>query len=264
MLFFRRDKYVGRSLHLYGEYSELEGRLFSRLLSPGHVVIEVGANIGAHTVHLARLAGPKGMVLAYEPQRVIFQLLSINVALNKFRNVRTRQAAIGRRAGWLKVPLLDYSDENNFGGVSLRNVAVGERVRVIPLDSLRLPSLRLVKIDVEGMEVEVLSGARRLIARHRPLLYVENDRPENSCRLVRLIEDLGYGMWWHLPPLFNPNNYAKNRTNVFGRIVSMNLLCVPQESRETIQGLREVKGAGDPSKKANRGVDLSANVVSRY
>jgi FkbM family methyltransferase len=249
MLFLRGDKYVGRSLDLYSEYSELEGQLFSRLLSPGHVVIEVGANIGAHTVHLARLVGPKGMVLAYEPQRVIFQMLCVNVALNKLLNVRTCLAAVGRCAGSLKVPALDYTAENNFGGVSLRNVASGEPVPVTPLDSLRLPSLRLVKIDVEGMEGEVLSGARRLIARHRPLLYVENDRRKNSQRLMDLSERLGYEMWWHLPPLFNPNNYAKKRKNLFGSIVSMNLLCAPKEAPELVKGLRKVKGAADFSKK---------------
>jgi len=242
MLFLPGDRYIGRSLCLYGEFSEIEGQLFSRLLGPGDLLIEVGANIGAHTVHLARLVGPKGMVLAYEPQRVIFQLLCANLALNRLSNVRARRAAVGRRAGSLKVPSLDYTGEANFGGVSLRRVAAGEPVRVIPLDSLRLDSLRLLKVDVEGMEFEVLSGAGQLIARHRPLLYVENDRRENSRRLMRLIVRLGYQMWWHLPPLFNPKNYGGNRKNVFGRIVSANLLCVPNEAPETIEKLRKARG----------------------
>ena len=241
MLFLRGDRYIGRSLKLYGEFSEIEGQLFSRLIRPGQAVIEAGANIGAHTIHLARLVGPNGMVLAYEPQRVIFQLLCHNLAMNRLRNVQARLAAVGRRAGSRKVPALDYSAENNFGGASLQNGAGGERVQVIPLDSVRLSSLRLLKIDVEGMEVEVLSGARRLIARHRPLLYVENDRQENSRRLMGLIEKFGYDMWWHLPPLFNSNNYFKKRKNVFGRTASINLLCVPKEAPEmVVKGLRKV------------------------
>ena len=241
MLFLARDRYIGRSLDLYGEYSEIEGRLFSRLLGNGQVVIEAGANIGAHTIHLARLVGPKGRVLAYEPQGVIFQLLRANVALNKLRHVRSYHAAVGRRTGWIRVPLLDYAAEANFGGVSLRAVAAGERVPMIALDSLILRSLRLLKLDVEGMEIDALSGARRLIARHRPLLYVENDREENCQRLLRLIARLGYTPWWHLPPLFNPENYAGNRKNVFGRIVSANLLCVPEELPETIEDLRRIR-----------------------
>lgn len=245
MLFLRRDKYIGRSLDLYGEFSEKEGQLFSQMVRPDDVVIEVGANIGAHTVHFAKLVGPRGTVLAFEPQRVIFQLLCANVAMNKLFNVRPCLAAAGRRAGVLKVPPLDYAEERNFGGVSLLNVVVGETVRVIRLDSLSLPSLRLVKIDAEGMEVEVLSGARRIIARHRPLLYVENDRRRNSKRLIGLIQQLGYDLWWHLPRLFNPRNFNRNSKNVFGDIVSVNLLCLPREAHKTIQRLRKVKGPAD-------------------
>ena len=244
MLFLRGDRYIGRSLGLYGEYSEFEGRLFSRLIGAGQVVIEAGANIGAHTIHLARLVGPKGMVLAYEPQAVIYELLCANVALNKLRNVRTFHAAVGRAASRLKVPALDYTAEGNFGGVALRGVTAGERVAVVALDTLHLPSLRLIKMDVEGMEAEALSSARRLIARHRPLLYVENDREENCRRLLRLIARLGYTSWWHLPPLFNPKNYAGNRRNVFSGIVSANMLCVPEETPEAIAKLQK---PGEPA-----------------
>ena len=241
MLFLPRDRYIGRSLQVYGEYSELEGRLFTRLLNPGQVVIEAGANIGAHTIHLARLVGPKGRVLAYEAQRVIYKILCANVALNALSSVGCFHAAVGDRKGRLKVPALDYNTEANFGGVTLRGVRAGEAVPVIPLDSVALPSLRLIKIDVEGMEIEVLSGARRIIASHRPLLYVENDREENSQRLMRLIHELGYRMWWHLPPLFNAKNFARERHNVFGRIVSANLLCVPEEALETVEKLKRAK-----------------------
>jgi FkbM family methyltransferase len=245
MLYLRRDQYIGRSLNLYGEFSELEGVLFSQIVRQNEIVVEVGANIGAHTVHLAKLVGPSGSVLAFEPQRIIFQLLCANVALNELFNVRTYHSAAGRDAGTLKVPNVDYAAENNFGGLSLANVTTGEDVPVIMLDSLSLPSLKLLKIDVEGMEIDVLSGGRRLIAQHRPILYVENDRRQNSEQLIRLIEELGYAMWWHAPKLFNPDNYAKNSKNVFGNIVSANLLCAPNDMPIQIEGARMVSGPTD-------------------
>jgi len=65
--------------------------------------------------------------------------------------------------------------------------------------------------------------------------------PQERTRLLRLIARLGYTSWWHLPPLFNPENYAGNRKNVFGRIVSANLLCVPEELPETIEDLRRIR-----------------------
>src|SRR4051812_48350593 len=75
MLFLKRDQYIGRSLDLYGEFSELEAEIFTKYLQPGNSVIEVGSNIGAHTLRLARLVGPQGTVYAFEPQRLLFQLL---------------------------------------------------------------------------------------------------------------------------------------------------------------------------------------------
>ena len=245
MLFLWRDIYVGRSLDLYGEFSHLETTLFSQFAQPGMVVIEVGANVGAHTVSLARMVGPQGMVVALEPQRVIFQLLCANVALNGLFNVRTHQAAAGRKAGTLMVPPLDYAAENNFGGISLSSEAGGESVPVITLDSLALPVVHIVKIDVEGMEADVLAGARQLIARHRPVLYLENDRREKSAALIRQLDKLGYECWWHTPPMFNPDNAAGRQENVFPGILSLNLVCLPKERPMVMDGFRKVAGPDD-------------------
>src|SRR5262245_3941932 len=76
------DSYIGRSLDIYGEYSEGEIDLFRQLLRPGDVAVDVGANIGALTIGMARLVGPSGAVLAFEPQRVIFDILAQNIRLN--------------------------------------------------------------------------------------------------------------------------------------------------------------------------------------
>ena len=64
MLYLTTDQYVGRSLDLYGEYSEGEVEFFDQMLKPGHIVLEAGANIGAHTVYFAKTVGPRGTVIA--------------------------------------------------------------------------------------------------------------------------------------------------------------------------------------------------------
>ena len=245
MVFLARDRYIGQSLDIYGEYSELEARVFTELLRPADVVAEVGANIGAHTVHIAKLVGPGGRVLAFEPQRVIFQLLCANIALNELFHVQAYHAAVGAACGMIKVPLLDYAAEENFGGLSVGKTMSGEDVPLFTLDSLALRALRMLKVDVEGMETEVLAGARDTIGRLRPILYVENDRRAQSEGLIKLIDELGYNMWWHLPPLFNPSNFARASQNIFGGIVSINLLCLPQEEPAKISGLRPVTGPKD-------------------
>ena len=253
----RNDQYIGRSLQAYGEYSELEVQFLAAWLRPGDVVLEAGANIGPVTVPLARAVGPEGRVFAYEPQRLVFQLLCCNLALNELGNVVAQPSALGARAGVARVPAIPPSQSHNFGGVALSTGAdSGEQVAVERIDDLGLDACRLVKVDVEGMEAEVLEGARATIARLRPLLYLENDRADRSRALIALVQSLGYRAFWHLPPLFNPENFAGRTENLFGNIVSVNMFCVPAELPLRLAGLTEVAGPDDTwsGKPASRGV----------
>lgn len=226
MLYNVNDMYVGRSLDLYGQFSEAEVEVFRQIVRPGDVVLDAGANIGAHTVFFARATEPKGAVFAFEPQRLVFQLLCANVALNDFIHVWCYPCALGEKPGTILVPTLRPDRENNFGGLSLEGRTRGEPVQVIRADSLPIASCRLIKIDVEGMELSALKGCTGLIERFGPALYVENDRAEHSTELIRFIDSLGYDQFWHLPPLYDPNNFLRNPANVFGDIVSRNMLCL--------------------------------------
>ena len=221
------DAYIGRSLDVYGEYSEGELALFRDLLRPGDVAVDVGANIGALTIGMARMVGPGGTVIAFEPQRAIFDVLCHNLRQNSLANVTAYRRALGSAAGAIRVPPLDYSGAENFGGVSLGG-AQGEEVEVVTLDSLVLPRLRLLKVDVEGMEREVLAGARQTIGRLQPALYIENDRAEHSRALISLLFELGYRLWWHITPLFNPDNFFRHPRDIFGDVVSFNMLGFPR------------------------------------
>ncbi len=138
MLYLVTDQYVGQSLDYYGEYSEEEAGLLRMIVRPGWMVLDIGANMGAHTVTLAQAAGPKGVVLAFEPQRVIFQILCANVALNGLGNIYTNQAAVGREAGAVTVPNLDYLEVGNYGGLPL-GWSEGERVSRVTVDLLTSP-----------------------------------------------------------------------------------------------------------------------------
>lgn len=241
MLVNRHDIYIGRSLETYGEFSEAEIALLCPLLSAGDCVVDVGANIGAHTVPFAQAVGTNGTVHAMEPQRIVFQTLCANVALNSLTNVHCHQVAAGSEAGEIIVPPLDYSKPNNFGGLELGGHQKGESVRVITIDSLRLPRCRLIKIDVEGMEQAVLRGARETIASHRPLLYVENDRADRSQPLIELFLNMDYRMFWHVPPLFNPDNFRGRKDNIFGNFISANVLCVPPELDVSLPELKPIR-----------------------
>jgi len=239
------DKYVGGSIAAYGEFSEGEAAMFSQLVGQGNVVVEAGANIGAHTVHLAKLVGEQGAIFAFEPQRIVFQTLCANIALNQLVNVVTRQQGLGREFGEMVLPNVDPRVENNFGGLSLLPDGVGERVGIVTIDSLGLQRCNLIKVDVEGMEEEVIAGAVNTIAKFRPLLYLENDRVEKSASLIRFLQSLSYRVWWHITPLYNPDNFLKNAENIFGGVVSINILCQPEETARPVAGLREIMDANE-------------------
>lgn len=232
MLFNKHDMYVGRSLALYGEYCMAERDVLDQLIDENSTVIEVGANIGAHTVWMAKKSR---LVYAFEPQTQCFQVLCANLAMAECWNTRAFPMAVGASNSSAYVQLLDPSRENNFGAaeLSLKLPDLGYEVtEVIALDDghplVTVPTL--IKIDVEGMENEVISGAAKIIRNHRPYLYVENDREDRSAELIARIRSFDYKLFWHLPLLFSANNFAGNSEDVFPNIVSKNMLCVPAET----------------------------------
>lgn len=237
MLCNRNDQYVGRSLIEYGEFSKGETDLFRAILKPGMKVIDVGANIGALTVPIAQIVGPDGVVIAYEPQRLVFQTLCANIALNSLQNVDCIHAAAGAD-GYMNVAEPDPDRRQNFGGIPLKEHGDNDTYTV---RSERITGhCDFIKIDAEGMEADVIRGALETletIGEQRPIIYCENDRDEKAAELLTLLHDLEYQMWEHEPPLYSPDNFRGKRDDVFAGVVSKNILALPKEKYADLTGL---------------------------
>jgi FkbM family methyltransferase len=242
------DRYITGCLRTYGEYCEAEADVFRQLVRPGMTVVEAGANIGTHTLMLARACAP-GRLIAFEPQQRVFQLLCANLAINGIGNVTALPEGLGAAAGMAVIPPVDYSAADNFGAVPLMagggagDWVEGRAARVTPLDALALPSCHLLKIDVEGWEAEVLRGARDTIARCRPIIYLENDRAAQQPVLIALLAELGYAQYWHPAPLFNTANFKGAAEDITDRTVSLNMLCLPAESSIAVTGFERIDPA---------------------
>lgn len=170
----------------------------------GVVALDCGANIGVHTIEWARCLSGWGRVYSFEPQEKIYYALAGNIALNNCFNVTARLAAVGAACGTLAVPEVNYYVPSSFGSLELNpadsNEYIGQNidysraaqhVDLLTLDSLCLPRIDLIKIDVEGMEMEAIRGARESIAQSKPQLVIEVIKADEKA-IRGLLEAAGY------------------------------------------------------------------------
>lgn len=225
------DFYMGQAIEKYGECSEHEVELLSQFVKPDTVVWDIGANMGVLTVPLANLVGRHGQVIAFEPQPEVLNVLAGNIALNCLSQARTMPFALGDQPGIISIPDINYGQPGNFGNTSFVIENHGSsKVESRCIDDLSyLPVPQVMKIDVEGMELQVLQGGAQLIKQARPIIYCENDRVDKSEALIKYLWSLGYDLYWHAVPLYNPDNFFKNTENIYKTIVSINMLCLPAE-----------------------------------
>lgn len=174
---------------------------------PGVVAVDGGANVGVHTLEWARHMHGWGRVLAFEAQEPVFYALAGNIALNNCWNATARWAALGEHEGFIDVPEPDYLRPGSFGSLELRQRARNEfigqevsyevedcvRTSMQTVDGLGLERLDFLKLDVEGMELEVLRGARATLERCKPVVMAEVIKSDRAA-LSALLEALGYGL----------------------------------------------------------------------
>jgi FkbM family methyltransferase len=247
-MFSRNDNFVGRGLDLYGEWCDFEIQLMRNYIRYGDTVIDVGANIGTHAVAFGNMVGQAGTVHAFEPQRRLFAMLSGNVALNALESVVCHQAAVGDAMGEIVLPPLPSPDLHfNFSAVSLmQGDKTGDKVPLVTIDSLNLTKCAAIKIDVEGMETMVLSGAQQTIERCGPILYLENNDLESSKRITGALNTLNYVAYWSIHPYYDPRNYYANTVNVWPDVVwAANLICAPRRSSHQFPGAEMFLGEND-------------------
>ncbi len=151
---------------LFGqEYEHLESEVLQGLLKEGSNVVDIGANLGYYAVIAAKRVGPKGKVVAFEPEPVNFELLQKNIRLNNFQNITAVQAAVADKISTMKL----YVDKTN--SLCHRMYAVGSGdmqvdVQVTTLDDyLHAHPMRVdvIKMDIEGFEPFALRGMRKTL-----------------------------------------------------------------------------------------------------
>lgn len=207
MIVNSRDKGVSGDVINYG-YFEIEHvnlliSLTKYLLSRQKYVTiyDVGANIGTHTLALAKTNCDRVHVRAFEPQSKVFYMLCGSIALNGLGNVHCHNYAVGNKNfEFIKINVPSYSENHNYGGFEIKKIEKSdnehmkkpfiEDVQLMRLDSFN-EIVDLLKIDVEGMEEDVLAGAISIFENSNPICFVEYFK-SNSNNIFDFFRERGY------------------------------------------------------------------------
>ena len=189
MIINANDQYIGRSIEVYGYWANEDIDLIKSLVGllltkkPTVSYYDIGANIGTHTVALAKTYGDKITVRSFEAQRQVYYMLCGNISINGLNNVHAHHLAMSNKSSeTIDIDLPDYSMPNNFGGLELMNSLrsdnqymtknATEAVETVCIDDFD-EQVDFIKMDIEGMEHLALEGGKKTIAKYRPICFVE-------------------------------------------------------------------------------------------
>jgi len=195
------NELISNTINKYGAFSPMEIDFLMTILKKNDVVIELGSHIGSHTIPIAKKI-ENGMLIAFEPQRLVFQVLCSNLILNNLKNVYTYNYGIGKS----NIDLCTETCESDTGGLSLttlketnklENMIKVRKISEFP-EINNLQRLDLLFMDVERMEFDVLSEFDCLIKKFLPNIFVEIYIDTFVC--VRdLLKKYGYKVYQFIP-----------------------------------------------------------------
>ena len=172
----------------------------------GVIAIDCGANIGVHTVEWAKLMYGWGNVISFEAQEKIYYALAGNITINNCLNVSARLSAVGLNCSSIEIPEINYLIPSSYGSLEIKknnkNEFIGQNIdyeitKTVPLisiDSLDLKRLDFLKIDVEGMEEDVLYGAKVSIKNNHPIMLIEIIKSDKN-KIVSFLEENKYKLF---------------------------------------------------------------------
>jgi len=178
-IFVDTINFIDASIFYLGDYEPWLKKHFKNLIKPGDTVLDVGANIGFHSIYFSTLVGAVGRVIAVEPIKQNFKALQHNVLLNKLDNIILVEKALANESKIINVHI--NNDAINPGAHSLLNEGIANtKVNCITgndlLKKLGISELDFIKIDVEGFELEVIKGLSDTIKTCRPIIIFEYDK----------------------------------------------------------------------------------------
>jgi FkbM family methyltransferase len=177
------DNGVERSIYYSGSYESGTIDFIKKHLKKGDCFVDVGANIGLMSIEASESVGSQGKIYSFEPHPDTAKILRFNIDLNSFENIEVIEKGVGSKSGEAKI--YDRWDVNRGGAsvFSANNNQEGFAIQLVVLDEVfQKIDIQLIKIDIEGYELEALKGAKRILSSENPpILIVEcTEETENQ------------------------------------------------------------------------------------
>ncbi|MFI5218344.1 MAG: FkbM family methyltransferase [Bacteroidia bacterium] len=202
---FELDIHEAVDHFIYFGFKESAREALYSLVKQGMVVLDVGANIGETSIMFSNLVKSEGKVYCFEPDDLNFKKLSRNISINGIKNIEPFQIGLGNEN---KKAKLFNVRESNSGMKRVLNDASGNfdftEINIRTLDALgeerKINHIDLIKIDVEGFEFNVLTGASETLKRYKPILFIElidnnlREQGADSAGLINFLSSLGYSV----------------------------------------------------------------------
>ncbi len=183
---FLNKKGLALSISHYGTYEKLEAKIMEEKIKVGNITVDVGANIGLHTLNMARIVGNTGRVFAFEPDPSNFEILEKNVKINNYQNIILEQKAVGDKHG--RTTLYQSDNPGNHRLFPLTKQAKGQiQVELTSLDKYFIDSnlankINFIKIDVEGFEFSVLKGMKNILKNNKKIKILFENMQINTIQ----------------------------------------------------------------------------------
>lgn len=241
--FYNSDSPIGSCLTTYGEWAEPELQFISSYLNEKSRVLDIGANIGTHSVFFSKRC-KQGIIHAIEPQFYIYQVLVANMVLNNCFNVKTYNAAISNDFHSLKLMNLPpYSKTPiNYGEFKVHNHEHGTETPCMSIDEFE--KVDFIKLDVEGHELSCLQSGEDMLKKNKPLMYIEFNNKQGNKELIEFLWNVGYDCYMHVYNKYSKVNFFNQSVNIWlddqstqpslqniEKFFEGNIFCVPKKQK---------------------------------
>jgi FkbM family methyltransferase len=191
---------IGNFILRHGYWEQHLYAIYSQFIKPEHVIIDAGANIGFHTIQFAKLGK---LVYAFEPQSLIFNLLSTNILMNDVNeNVKQYRLGLYNDDAILNMQSIEqFTEPNgvlNLGGRGVTTDQIDtEKIDLVSWDKhfSNVEHVDFIKMDIQGAELSALKGMEKLLKKSKPWMLLENYDNENDARVVEYLTSIGYEIY---------------------------------------------------------------------